>query len=67
MIHLSINMESIEGMIGVSSNCLSGGFTTQETIRICYDAGLTLGSTGLLTSIDICEYNPCVEDWRTGR
>ena len=60
-------MESIEGMLGVSTNCLSGGFTTEETIKISYDAGLILGSSGLLASIDICEYNPYVEDWRTGR
>lgn len=58
-------MESIEGMLGVSTNCLSGGFTTEETIKMCYDAGLLLG--GKLTSVDICEYNPYVEDWRTGR
>ena len=65
LIHLSLNMESIEGMLGVSTNCLSGGFTTEETIKICYDAGLMLGNS--LTSVDICEYNPYVEDWRTGR
>ena len=60
-------MESIEGVVGVSTNCLSGGFSTEEAIKICYDAGLKLASTDIVRSIDICDYNPYVEDWRTGR
>jgi len=32
-----------------------------------YDLGKELGSTGALASFDLCEYNPYVEDWRTGR
>lgn len=30
-----------------------------------YDIGLQL--SGNIVSIDMSEYNPCVEDWRTGR
>lgn len=63
-IYLSINVENIEGAVGVTANTTVGGFTTEEAIEICYLAGLKLGK---LVAIDINEYNPYVEDWRTGR
>ncbi len=43
MVHISINMESIEGLKGVSTNCLSGGITTEDAVEMCYQAGLKLG------------------------
>jgi arginase family enzyme len=64
-IHLSLNLECVESMIGVSSSCISGGFTTLDMISLFYETGKQLGT--LVASIDVCEYNPCVEDWRTGR
>ena len=67
MIHLSLNLECIEGLTGVSASCISGGFTISEATKLFYEAGLQLGGAGLLASVDVCEYNPCVEDWRTGR
>jgi formiminoglutamase len=57
-------MENIEGVAGVTSNCVTGCIKTEEIIEICYLAGLKLTK---LVAIDICEYNPFVEDWRTGR
>jgi arginase family enzyme len=30
-----------------------------------YEAGLHLSDS--IISVDLSEYNPCVEDWRTGR
>ena len=32
LVHLSINLESIEGLKGVSSNCLSGGIATEDAV-----------------------------------
>lgn len=32
-----------------------------------YEVGIQLASTGVLASVDVTDYNPCVEDWRTGR
>ena len=49
-----------------SASCISGGFTISEVTKLFYEAGLQLGGAGLLASVDVCEYNPCVEDWRTG-
>lgn len=43
MVHISINMESIEGLKGVSTNCLSGGIATEDAVEMCYQAGLKLG------------------------
>ena len=62
MVHISINMESIEGLKGVSTNCLSGGIPTEDAGEMCYQAGLKLGRANLLTSVDLTEYNPYVED-----
>jgi formiminoglutamase len=62
-VHVSVNLEVIESAIGVSSNCLNGGFKTEEAIKMMYE----LGKLSNLVSIDLSEYNPCCEDWRTGR
>ena len=62
MVHISINMESIEGLKGVSTNCLSGGIPTEDAVEMCYQAGLKLGKANLLKSVDFTEYNPYVED-----
>jgi formiminoglutamase len=62
-VHVSLNLESIDGAVGVSSNCLNGGFKTEEAVQMMFE----LGHLGDLVSIDLSEYNPCVEDWRTGR
>jgi formiminoglutamase len=61
---ISFNVETIDSAIGVSTNCLVGGFTSEEAIEICYLAGL-LGKK--LCAFELSEYNPFVEDWRTGR
>ena len=65
--HLSINLESIEGLKGVSTNCLSGGLPTEDVVEMCYQAGLRLGRIDILKSVDISEFNPYVEDQQTGR
>ena len=62
-VHLSINLESIEGIQGVSSNCLSGGIPSEDAIQMVFEAGYRLGKVGALTSVDISDYNPFVEDW----
>jgi len=67
MVHISLNLESIEGLKGVSSNCLSGGISTEDAVEMVYQAGLRLGQAGILASVDLSEYNPYVEDQQTGR
>lgn len=62
LVHLSINLESIEGLKGVSSNCLSGGIATEDAVQMVFEAGYRLGKAGILTSVDISDYNPYVED-----
>lgn len=57
-------MENIEGAAGVTTNCVNGCIKTEEIIEICYIAGLKMTK---LVAIDISEYDPFVEDWRTGR
>lgn len=41
-----------------------GTLKTEEAVEICYLTGL-LGNK--VVAFDISEYNPFVEDWRTGR
>ena len=36
MVHISINLESIEGLKGVSTNCLSGGIPTEDAVEMVY-------------------------------
>ena len=67
MVHLSLNMECIEGLRGVSTNCLSGGISTEDAVEMVFEASYRLGKEGILGSIDITEYNPYVEDQTTGR
>jgi len=61
-VHLSINLESIEGLKGVSTNCLSGGISTEDCVEMCYQVGLRLGRADILKSVDLSEFNPYVED-----
>ena len=63
-IYVSFNLENVHGAIGVSTNCLNGGLTTEEAIDVCLIAGLY---SNKIFAFDINEYNPFVEDWRTGR
>jgi formiminoglutamase len=63
--YLSLNLETFfESAMGVSTPCLNGGLSTEEALEICYFAGL-YGDK--VAAVDICEYNPYVEDWKTGR
>lgn len=66
-VHLTLNLEAIEGLKGVSTNCLSGGIPTEDAVQICYETGFKLGRASILTSVDISEFNPFVEDQQTGR
>ena len=67
-VHVSLNLEAIEGAKGVSTNCLSGGLASEDVITLCYEVGYQLGGVqGVLGSFDLAEYNPYVEDWHTGR
>ena len=67
MVHISLNLENIEGLKGVSTNCLTGGISTEDAVEMIYQAGLRLGKANILTSVDFSEYNPSVEDQQTGR
>ena len=64
-VHLSLNIESIEGATGVSSNCLIGGIKVEEATQMMFDAGQVLAYR--LSSVDFNGYNPGAEDWRSGR
>jgi len=57
-------LETIEAAVGVTTNCTAGGLTSEEAVEICYLAGYYFQK---LVALDISEYNPFVEDWRTGR
>jgi arginase family enzyme len=59
---VSISLEAIEGVTGVSRPCLTG-ITTEEAIEVC----LQVGNSSKVVAIDICDYNPFIEDWSTGR
>ena len=61
---LSISLEAIEGVIGVSSPNVHGGLTTEEITEICYISGKY---SNKLVAIDVTDYNPFKEDWRSGR
>ena len=62
LVHLSISLEAIAGLKGVSTNCLSGGISTQDASQMVFEAGLKLGKSNLLASAEISDYNPFVED-----
>jgi len=67
-ISIDINLECIVGATGVSSPQLSPtGFSVEEAIEMCYLIGRILGETKKLACISLCEYNPFVEDFHTGR
>jgi len=63
-IHVSFNLENIEAAVGVTTNCVTGGLRVEEATEICFLSGY---KTGKLVAFDLTEYNPFVEDWRTGR
>jgi len=58
-IYLSFNLESIAGILGVTTSCSAGGLSTEEAIEICYLAGL---HSSKIVAFDACEFNPFVED-----
>ena len=62
LVHLSLNLEAVLGLKGVSTNSLSNGISTEDTIHMVFEAGYTLGKAGMLRSVDISDYNPAVED-----
>ena len=62
LIHLSLNLEAILGLKGVSTNALSNGISTEDAIWMLFEAGYRLGKAKKLTSVDISDYNPAVED-----
>lgn len=63
-VHISFNLECVEAAVGVTTNKTAGGFTSEEAVEICYLAGLY---SDKIVAVDVCEYNPYVEDWKTGR
>ena len=63
-VYLSLNLETVEAAVGVTTNCTVGGLTSEEAIEICYLAGR---HSDKIVAVDLSEYNPFVEDWRTGR
>ncbi|TNV74034.1 hypothetical protein FGO68_gene6298 [Halteria grandinella] len=62
-VYISISLEAVEGITDVSIPCVQG-FTTEEIVEVCYQAGLNQPK---LVSIDVADYNPFIEDWSTGR
>ena len=63
-VYLSLNLETVETAVGVTTNCTAGGLSSEEAIEICYLAGKY---SQKIVAVDLSEYNPFVEDWRTGR
>lgn len=62
-IALSISLEAIEDVLGVSNRC-KNGLSTEEITEIVKLAGFY---SQKLVAIDISDYNPFIEDWSTGR
>ena len=62
LVHLSISLEAIAGLKGVSTNCLTSGIPSDDVITMVFEAGLRLGKFDMLKSVDISDYNPFVED-----
>jgi formiminoglutamase len=58
-----MSIECIENIMGVSTRC-SQGIKTDEVIEILKIAGFY---SNKISAIDICDYNPFIEDWCTGR
>ncbi|EGR28902.1 hypothetical protein IMG5_166960 [Ichthyophthirius multifiliis] len=63
-IHLSLSLEAINSACcpGVSRPSVIGGLTSEEIIEIMFQAGID----ERIKSIDITDYNPNIEDYRTG-
>eukprot|EP01016_Furgasonia_blochmanni_P044535 TRINITY_DN6191_c0_g1_i10.p1 TRINITY_DN6191_c0_g1~~TRINITY_DN6191_c0_g1_i10.p1 ORF type:complete len:223 (-),score=29.93 TRINITY_DN6191_c0_g1_i10:149-817(-) len=64
-IHIAFSLDAINSGYcpGVSNPSVSGGLTSEEAVEIMFQAG----KCPQVTSVDITEYNPAVEDFRTGR
>jgi len=60
-IHLSLDVDACDAFYVSGSNCARGGLTFRESHYICE----ALGSTGNLSSMDICEVNPLLDDVET--
>ncbi|KRX09847.1 hypothetical protein PPERSA_02719 [Pseudocohnilembus persalinus] len=63
-IHLSVALESIQGCYtpGVTKPSVIGGFNCEEIQEIMFQAGKSEN----IQSVDITDYNPSKEDYRTG-
>lgn len=55
---LSISMESIEGVPGVSKPCMSG-ITTEEAVGLCLESAY---HSSHVVAVDVSDYNPFIED-----
>ena len=64
-INVCLSLEAILGATGVSTNCAAYGLSMEQATRMMFDIGCKL--YGRVLSVSICDYNPRVEDWRTGR
>lgn len=64
-IFISFEVDSINSAFcpGVSCPSVDGGFTAEEAIEI----GFISGKNKKVALMDMSEYNPAIEDYRTGR
>lgn len=64
-VFVSFDVDSISSSFcpGVSCPSVDGGLTSEEALEIAYISG----STANVSLVDMSEYNPAVEDYRTGR
>jgi formiminoglutamase len=64
-VFVSFDVDSISSSFcpGVSCPSVDGGLTSEEALEIAYISG----STSNVSLVDMSEYNPAVEDYRTGR
>lgn len=64
-VFVSFDVDSIGGSYcpGVSCPSVDGGLTGEEALEIAFSAG----SFAKVSLVDMSEYNPAVEDYRTGR
>jgi formiminoglutamase len=64
-LHIQISLETINSLFcpGVSNQNVEIGLTAEEIIEIMFQVGKNKN----IKSLGICDYNPTVEDYRTGR
>ncbi len=55
-------MEAVQGVPGVSKPCVVG-ISTEDAVNLCLEAGQSHKVVG----VDVCDYNPFIEDWSSGR